>query len=585
MKIGHLMLTLGVLATASASADDDDLPANVFADDPNDDVQTVLFLGPARPAVIRLRIQVDGLSHRARWDSLVRALIPRLDDDKDGALSRTEIARVDPFRGSRPIQSYSLARPTNEPVTDRSKISDPVDLFRPFAPPFSIQLTSSPEGPSINIFDAIDHNKDGRVDRDEAAAAATSLAILDADDDGTISVRELTPFRSPFVGLGGGIMVRDSAISARMTDLTAEGSPEVRARKILERYDDGVTRPAASSTYTPPADRPAGPGGSRTSRARDGKLDNGEIILGAEAFARIDGNGDGHLDRDEIERGLATDPDAELIVRIGKRAPGQPAIEIVRPVAPRPGGGVKLIALGSDGVVVDLETMAIEIRSGDDSRSQVVANRKMIYINQFQAADLDKNGVVDRGERLKAPALAPLISAADHDGDGRLTEAELINYVDLQAEVASLRILLQAIDQGTSLLDLVDVDRDHRIGVRELRALPEALRREDRDGDGYVGPREVARHYRWIVALSDPNGGQGGPIVVTNRIAAPTVPTFPTPPSAPSWFLKMDRNRDGDLSPREFLGPEAVFAAYDADHDGLISPAEAQRPPKEADGP
>ncbi len=38
----------------------------------------------------------------------------------------------------------------------------------------------------------------------------------------------------------------------------------------------------------------------------------------------------------------------------------------------------------------------------------------------------------------------------------------------------------------------------------------------------------------------------------------------------------MDRNRDGDLSPREFIGPRAMFRRLDADGDGLIDASEAK---------
>ena len=38
----------------------------------------------------------------------------------------------------------------------------------------------------------------------------------------------------------------------------------------------------------------------------------------------------------------------------------------------------------------------------------------------------------------------------------------------------------------------------------------------------------------------------------------------------------MDRNRDGDVSWREFLGPLAVFKKLDTDGDGLITAAEAE---------
>jgi hypothetical protein len=39
----------------------------------------------------------------------------------------------------------------------------------------------------------------------------------------------------------------------------------------------------------------------------------------------------------------------------------------------------------------------------------------------------------------------------------------------------------------------------------------------------------------------------------------------------------MDRNGDGDLSPREFLGSAAEFARLDLDRDGLISADEARQ--------
>jgi Ca2+-binding EF-hand superfamily protein len=44
----------------------------------------------------------------------------------------------------------------------------------------------------------------------------------------------------------------------------------------------------------------------------------------------------------------------------------------------------------------------------------------------------------------------------------------------------------------------------------------------------------------------------------------------------PEWFRKMDRNGDGDVSPREFLGTDEQFRAIDADGDGLISVEEAE---------
>jgi Ca2+-binding EF-hand superfamily protein len=50
----------------------------------------------------------------------------------------------------------------------------------------------------------------------------------------------------------------------------------------------------------------------------------------------------------------------------------------------------------------------------------------------------------------------------------------------------------------------------------------------------------------------------------------------PGPANAPAWFFKMDRNRDGEVSRREFPGPRAAFDRLDADRDGAIDAAEAR---------
>ena len=45
--------------------------------------------------------------------------------------------------------------------------------------------------------------------------------------------------------------------------------------------------------------------------------------------------------------------------------------------------------------------------------------------------------------------------------------------------------------------------------------------------------------------------------------------------AGPTWFRKMDRNQDGDLTWREFLGTRADFDRIDADGNGLIDLNEA----------
>jgi hypothetical protein len=57
----------------------------------------------------------------------------------------------------------------------------------------------------------------------------------------------------------------------------------------------------------------------------------------------------------------------------------------------------------------------------------------------------------------------------------------------------------------------------------------------------------------------------------------PRIVAQPRAPVGPIWFQRMDRNLDGDLTWKEFLGPRHVFEELDADHDGLIDPKEAEK--------
>ena len=60
--------------------------------------------------------------------------------------------------------------------------------------------------------------------------------------------------------------------------------------------------------------------------------------------------------------------------------------------------------------------------------------------------------------------------------------------------------------------------------------------------------------------------------------AATLRPTrLPDLKDGPLWFRKLDRNRDGDVSRKEWMFSEEEFRRIDTDGDGLISVEEAER--------
>ena len=70
-------ITVGLTVLLASASDAQELPRNVFAVSPDEEIEDLLFLGDTRPALIRLHIRVDGEGHRGRWREFVRPAAPR----------------------------------------------------------------------------------------------------------------------------------------------------------------------------------------------------------------------------------------------------------------------------------------------------------------------------------------------------------------------------------------------------------------------------------------------------------------------------------------------------------------------------
>jgi hypothetical protein len=64
--------------------------------------------------------------------------------------------------------------------------------------------------------------------------------------------------------------------------------------------------------------------------------------------------------------------------------------------------------------------------------------------------------------------------------------------------------------------------------------------------------------------------------VVVNPVGGMPMGTAGAAGRGPVWFRKMDRNGDGDVSRKEWLGTPAQFSKLDTDGDGLIGVEEAE---------
>jgi hypothetical protein len=102
----------------------------------------------------------------------------------------------------------------------------------------------------------------------------------------------------------------------------------------------------------------------------------------------------------------------------------------------------------------------------------------------------------------------------------------------------------------------------------------------DANGDGSITRDEIP--LVWLIRLQQEATAMPvlplGDVVFAGRTrnVLPADPAKAPPTSGPPrWFAAMDRNGDGVLSSREFLGGSADFRRLDTDGDGYATPEEA----------
>ncbi|MEZ6049083.1 MAG: hypothetical protein R3C11_26615 [Planctomycetaceae bacterium] len=530
--LGWGLLWLALFATEVAQAESD-LPTH--------DNYTLLFFESEHPWFIRLQVAIDQEAPSRMREGLLGKLFDQTDTNRNNELEPDELQK---FRGAESmhliLQKYQESNSNPLPRDQYLKLMEPS-----LGIPFGLQLESARVSDLPDLFTKLDLNQNKILDPGEWNSALHLLQKYDFDDDETLNLVEVMPLLRPLNLTSNRAQRTTAGQSAGLFELIDPKQPrEQLAHQLLSQYD---------GTH---------------GEEQDGHLSQTELgWTTPEMLAPYDQNGDQLLNRSEIFQ-LLSNPPAQRVWRMRMPVQKKLIIRFWETDDEKEEWKYPRSATSRSTVQVGSWEISIRIHNPRPQFSDALS----FYQLQFLQLDGDKNGVLSTEEARGLANLAT-VETLDTNQDEEVTREELTAYINQEAALAQCQLLMSVDKQSQSLFRLLDADSDRRLEPRELLNTAQKLKSFDSDQDGKLTESEMKTVYQLSFQLQPPslfNDDLG--LNQADRIGPILSPTT----AGPEWFRQMDRNLDGDLTRREFLGTGELFQQLDVNQDGLLSPAEAE---------
>lgn len=503
--------------------------------------ERILLLAPDEPLVIQLEMTIDGKPYRSGREKMVDELLEvaaAVDFDWARSMESRKF-RIGRLNSTAPEVYTELFDRNGDKKIDRYECR--LMLAVALGVPALQIFTNNANFNLPDIFELLDADQDKQLSKEELAAAEQRLKSRDRDGNDLLELTELTSNNNP---------VQRNRVS---------GTDNSLIRIIGRQFDAQATHKTLADRYGV-ADRL--PAKRLPSLREELDTDNSALIEASELAA------------------LATlPPHLHLEVRLGTESQETNAIRVtVRSVRPELGKLEEIVQPIRDGLRITSAGLQLDLMSADAKSVVTYASSAQAMITRL---DKDKNGYIDEKDidasGQQAAYYKPQFEAWDANGDGKVYADDIAAYYEEQTRRQNDRIMIAATEVGGALLDRIDETGDRRVSLREMQNAAERLAMYDADQDGAIARREVPRNLRLAVArganayaMLNPN--QRLNVAYINQLGAGPV-TSANP--GPEWFQRMDRNGDGDITPKEFLGELELFEKLDTNHNGFLEVSEA----------
>ena len=488
----------------------------------------LLFIGPEQAVPISVTVTADE-GPLVKRRTLAGMLLTRFDSDKDGNLSATEAALL-PIgaKASGPGLGEQWKLLDRSPADGSLSVEELVTFVNEqLGPAFQMSTRPPRLAQSVQLVERLDQDHDATISATELLSGISRLRQSDLDDDESVSVGELQPFPRQ---QGLQRPMNAEAIQAPIIPVDRDEDVRVAVERILSTHGrDGNGKSVVLARILTPDRKP-------------------------EVF---DADNDGRLNAAELTTWLqAKHAVITVVATLGKGRPS--SVQIQQRTDSQIGTKVSTTV---GGAAVDVTAINNKFEQADSTK---------LYRIRFLTSDRDKNGYLDETEyaSIQLPAA---FKDVDANGDGMLYREEMTPFLEFDAIAIQAHIEMMVGDEGKTLFELLDGNIDRRLTMREIREGFDRLKAVDRNHDQRVAQSELESRYRLTFSFGrnqtfTPNA---------NPMNMPLTPRLRSQANGPVWYRRMDRNLDGDITWREFLGSREQFDQLDANSDEMIDVTEA----------